>query len=54
MLKTGFRANEYDQCIFSKGVGNSRCTVIVYVDDLMVICKCEGEITEVILTSIWA
>jgi hypothetical protein len=44
----GFRANEYDQCIFSKGVGNNRCTIIVYVDDLMVICKCEEEITEVI------
>ena len=35
-------------CCFNRGVGDMQCTVIVYMDDLLVTCKGETTIAEVI------
>jgi hypothetical protein len=35
----GYIQNPLDPCVFNKTVGKDQCTVIVYVDDLMVTCR---------------
>ena len=34
----GYVQNPIDPCVFNKTVGNSQCTVVIYVDDLLVTC----------------
>ena len=46
----GFMHNPEEGCCFVRVVGNMRCTVIVYVDDLQVTSKNETTIAEVIET----
>jgi len=35
----GFRANPEEPCCFNHGVGADQCTIIVFVDDLLVTCR---------------
>jgi hypothetical protein len=35
----GFVANPEDECVFNKGDGNQQCTIVLYVDDLLITCK---------------
>ena len=37
LLSNGFEKNAVDPCVFSKGTGDSRCTLCVHVDDLFII-----------------
>ena len=39
LLGLGFIANQVDQCVFNKGIGEQQITVVVYVDDLMITCR---------------
>ena len=48
MEKLGFVPNPEEGCCFNRGVGDMQCTVIVYVDDLLVTCKDEETIDGVI------
>jgi len=38
LLSDGFVQNEYDLCVFNKGTGANQCTVLLYVDDIMITC----------------
>jgi len=44
----GFVPNPEEGCCFNRGVGDMQCTVIVYVDDLLVTCKDADTISGVI------
>ncbi|XP_066477351.1 uncharacterized protein [Tiliqua scincoides] len=44
----GFKAAKADPCLYIKGSGNSKVLLLVFVDDLCVICKEEGEIEQTI------
>ena len=37
LVAGGFQKNAVDPCVFSKGTGDSRCTLCVHVDDLLVV-----------------
>ena len=36
--KYGFTANPHDQCVFKLMIDGAQCTVVVYVDDLLITC----------------
>ena len=42
----GFISNPEKGCCLNRGVGDMQCTVIVYVDDLLVMCKDETTTAE--------
>ena len=44
LIKDGFTQNVLDQCVWNKGVGDQQTTVVIYVDDLLITSKCQGEI----------
>jgi hypothetical protein len=44
----GFVPNAVDPCVLNKTVRGRQCTILLYVDDLLVTCVDEGTITEVI------
>jgi hypothetical protein len=44
----GFMPNEVDPCVFNKMVGGKQCTILLYVDDLLVTCEVKGAIMDVI------
>ena len=46
--KLVFVPNPEKGCCFNRGVGDKQCTVLVYVDDLLVTCKDEVTIVGVI------
>ena len=37
LVACGYEKNAVDPCVFSKGTGNSRCTLCVHVDDLLIV-----------------
>jgi hypothetical protein len=39
LLADGFVQNAYDQCLFNKGTGETQCTALVYVDDILLSCR---------------
>ena len=39
----GYRASSYDNCIFSKQDSNGLHIIVAYVDDLMILFKCDKE-----------
>ena len=47
MEKLEFVPNSEEGCCFNRGVRDMQCTVMFYVDDLLVTCKDEGTIAEV-------
>lgn len=47
MLKIGFRRCASDQCLYIDGNKGSTCYVLLYVDDLLIICKEERRIGQV-------
>jgi hypothetical protein len=48
LTKIGFTTNPYDDCIFTKSSEGNYCTIIVYVDDLMIISNDKTLIDDVI------
>ena len=49
VLRTmGFVPNEVDPCVLNKTVRGKQCTILLYVDDLLVTCKDPSAILEVI------
>ena len=50
LIQMGFARNSHDICTFNKGsVGNGdQCTIILHVDDLMITCKKQEVIEEVV------
>jgi hypothetical protein len=46
--ENGFTANPLDQCVFNAQKGHHQCTVIIYVDDLMITCRDESAIDSII------
>jgi hypothetical protein len=38
LKEDGFKANEYDQCVFNKVVRDNQVTITLHVDDLMISC----------------
>lgn len=44
----GYTHNPVDICVFNKTESGVQCTVVVYVDDLMITCKSEGMIKDLI------
>ena len=50
LINEGFTPNDCDPCIFNKTVGGTQITIIVYVDDLMIISKKPRLIKAIITT----
>jgi hypothetical protein len=48
LSKLGFTHNDYDHCVFNKGKDDQQITVVVYVDDLLITCKSEDQIQQLI------
>jgi hypothetical protein len=44
----GFTPNAVDPCVFNKTISGQQCTIILYVDDLLITCNSKGVIKEVI------
>jgi len=47
----GFVPNPKDECVLNKGTGAEQCTIVVYVDDLLITCK-DNDTLESIANSI--
>jgi len=45
--KKGYRANTMDKCVYNKGEGDDKCTIIIYVDVLLITSKNKTQIDEV-------
>jgi len=45
--RNGFKCNLMDPCVFNKTVNGDQITVVVYVDDLLITCRCKSEINKV-------
>jgi len=39
LLELGFVKNEKDQCVFNKVIDGNQCTIVIYVDSLIITCK---------------
>lgn len=44
----GFERNEVDPCVLNKTINGKQCTILLYVDDLLITCVDEGALREVI------
>jgi hypothetical protein len=44
----GYKANSVEPCVFNKTVNNVQCTVVVYVDDLLITCVNKDLITDLL------
>ena len=38
LVLLGIEANKVDKCVFNKTISRRQCTVLVYVDDLLITC----------------
>jgi hypothetical protein len=47
LSELGFSANPLDPCTLNSGKGNSRCTINIHVDDLLISCKDEKVIKSI-------
>ena len=48
LTRLGFRANAHDQCIFNKMARKNQITILIHVDDLMIVCSAQSCIDDVI------
>lgn len=48
LREIGLVHNPYDRCIFNRGTGADQCSVVVYVDDLLITCNSQSTIDAVI------
>ena len=48
LLDMGFVPNTVDPCVLNKDIGGEQCTIMLYVDDLLVTCKHQAGIDEVL------
>ena len=39
LLQLGYTPNKVDPCVFNKMIDGKQCTILVYVDDLLVMCE---------------
>ena len=44
----GYTQNPYDPCVWNKGRHDDQCTVLIHVDDLMITCKRNSTINQLI------
>ena len=44
----GFEANAVDPCVMNKIIDGKQCTILIYVDDLLLSCASESAIQSVI------
>ena len=47
LINLGFKPNKIDQCVMNKTVKKNQCTVVIYVDDILITCKDMSVIDEV-------
>ena len=47
LIEFGFQQNTCDKCVFNKDINGVQCTIVVYVDDLFISCKCQQTIDDV-------
>lgn len=45
--KAGFKQSYNDQCLYTKEIDGKYCYVIVYVDDLIVVCETDEQLKEI-------
>jgi hypothetical protein len=48
LLSMGFVPNEIDPCVMNKIINGKQCTILVYLDDLLLMCEDQSAIDEVI------
>ena len=48
LVQMGFVPNKVDPCVFNKDIGGKQCTILVYVDDLLITCVEAGAVNQVI------
>jgi len=48
LLEMGFVPNKVDPCVLNKTINGKQCTIMVYVDDLLVTCADQAGLDEVI------
>ena len=48
LLDMGFVPNKVDPCVLNKTINGQQCTIMVYVDDLLVTCKEQAGLNQVI------
>jgi hypothetical protein len=48
LTQMGFSPNSVDQCVYNKIIDGKQCTIMVYVDDLLVTCASQSGIDKVI------
>ena len=41
----GFVANDRDRCVLNKTIEGKQCTLVIYVDDILISCEYEGALT---------
>lgn len=47
LIKEGFKQNPYEPCVLNKQFGSHQCTVLLYVDDILVSCEDENVLQKV-------
>jgi hypothetical protein len=48
LYNAGYRVNALDECVFNKGIGEEQCTIALHVDDMIITCKNQHTILELI------
>jgi len=48
LKKMGYVPNEVDQCVFNKGTGESMCTIVLFVDDILALSRDTEELQKLI------
>ena len=49
LLKAGYTVNALDECVFNKEKGEDQCTIAIHVDDMMITCKNESTINQLMI-----
>ncbi len=48
LIKIEFVMNPYDICVFNKFYGGNQCTICFHVDDILITCKDDSVIKDII------
>ena len=48
LKKMGFVPNAVDPCVYNKDIAGKQCTILLYVDDLLIMCANESAVSQVI------
>jgi len=48
LCKMGFVPNDVDKCVFNRGQGATRCSLVVFVDDILALSESTQELNDVI------